>query len=767
MASRYLSDRAFEDEVRRVADALFDLSPGDTKPEIFSKGSRRVEIDGVARSRHVVHLLMATTSTKLEKVKEDVEKLGIAGESEEHSGNASKKWMVLEKAPEGPHVTYAKGKGVTLLTLQELRERYFDGRKYLAKRKNSAFGSARDPETDSAVVAEDEFIEPPLVDLETGRPTTLSEVVERLNSGAAVVLVGPFGSGKSLSLREVWFALRKPYLAGSMEFVPVAVNLREHWGAEFADEILRRHARSIAFEPEADLITAWRAGMLTLLVDGFDEMTAQGVTSISAQHMMRQIRQKALVGVRDLVAKSPRDAGILIAGRDHYFDDRSEMEHALGLQSRPFSRVRVEEFDEARAEEYLRKKGANTGLPDWLPRKALLLGYLARRGLLQDVLSINGEQGQARAWHAFVDLICRREAEHDRAAMDCETVRRVLEHLAVQVRSTPSGVGPISASMLAQAYTSVTGQVAGDAVLMQLQRLPGLTERDAEPGSRSFVDQDFLEALQGSATARQLTEGAARSNRQRFNVAPVDDHNWFEPLGSLASGVAAVQLLAAGWTLEGLVPFIRQYSSSQYGADLLHIAFAWATEVGTPLDMRGIELSGVHLGCVDLEELAVKGLRLSDAIIDQLLVGALANESDLAISNSQISEVAGVGSREHFPPTLQLVGRVDVDRYDTLRTTNAIVSLRVDDRVKALLSALKKLFRQRGAGRVVGAFHRGLPPQVEQHVDAVLQLLTQAGFAWRLKDTYHPVRKETRRAHEMLDNPTASADPVIERARTL
>lgn len=474
------------------------------------------------------------------------------------------------------------------------------------------------------------------------------------------------------------------------------------------------------------------------------------------------------MGVRDLLAKSPDTVGTLVTGRDHYFDDRRELLHALGLQSRKVTCVRVDEFDEARAEEYLRRKGATTDLPDWLPRKALLLGYLTRRGLLEDVLSIDGTHGQATAWHQFLELICQREADHDRAVMDPESVQRVLEHLAIQVRSTTSGVGPISASMLAQAYTAVTGQVPGDAVIMQMQRLPGLTERDAEPGSRSFVDEDFLETLQGAALARQLLEGfAGKQSRQRYQTSRIDDRGWFEPVGALAAAVAAVHLRSKGWSVDALLDFIRQNRTSQFGADLFHVAMTWSIEDGSTLDLRGIDLEGVTVPAIDLDEHAVRGITIKDSLIDRLVIGSFANDAQIRIADSHISSIIGAGSREHLPNTISLAGKIDIGSFDVLQTTDAIVRLGVDARLRALLSALKKLFRQRGAGRVVGAFRRGLPPELDQHMDAVLQTLVAEEFAWRLKDVYHPVRRNSRRAHRMLDNPHATTDPLIAKVLAL
>ncbi|MCZ7608470.1 MAG: hypothetical protein M5U25_20995 [Planctomycetota bacterium] len=412
--SKYQNDRQFEDDVRRTADAVFEIPAGGCKSRLFKKGKSHIEIDGVAESRYVTHLLMATTSTKFQKVKEDVEKLVFAASKERQRGVAVKSWMIVEKTPEAPHTTHAREHDVELLSMRQFRERFFDGRDYVMKREHAVFGSARDLDTESITVAADEFIEPPMTNLETRLPIAFDDLLQKVAQGFTLVLLAPFGSGKSLTVRQLWFALRDKYLSAEIDCVPVAINLREHWGAQYADEIFLRHGRSLSLHREGDLTVAWRTGSLALLIDGFDEVASQGVVQIEKSEVLREIRRTALAGVKEMVLKSPDATGIVLAGRDHYFDNDAEMLHALGLRSHKLVRVRIEEFDEDRAAQYLKRKGFSSPLPDWLPRRPLLLGYLARRQLLQDVLSIDFSQGRARAWVDLVNLICKREAEHER-----------------------------------------------------------------------------------------------------------------------------------------------------------------------------------------------------------------------------------------------------------------------------------------------------------------------------------------------------------------
>ena len=744
----------FEEHVRRVADALFELSPGQCKPKMYKHRRRTAEIDGVAVTRDVTHLIMATTERSLKKVESDCEKLTFAASSEEHNGTTVKRWMIVRNPPQAPHSDRAKKSGVTLLTLQQFQDRFFDGQRYVAKRENAPFGSARDLESGSPVMGRDEYVQPPFSFVEKGEETSLADLVDRVSNGQVVVLQGPFGSGKSLSIREIWFALRSAYLKSPGNPVPLALNLRDHWGQTYPDEILRRHARSIGFESEADIVSAWRAGNVTLLVDGFDEVASQGITLEGDRDVLRQARRDALQGTRSLLRESVERTGILIAGRDHYFDDLAELRSALGIDHSPSEIVAIGEFDEPRAKKYLGRRGFRTELPSWLPRRALLLGYLASRDLLPEVLAIDALGGQALAWSQFVELLSRREADLPRVVMDHEAVRQVLQHLAVQLRASASGVGPITEQMLGAAYEGVTGQRAGGAVLMQLQRLPGLTERDAQPGSRSFVDGELLATLQGSAVADMVPKSTRPSG------VP-DSRAWMAPLDPLGCEVAALRLRQSGRRLPVLVDRIRSFYEAQLGGDLLHVAIAWAISDQKPLECRGQELRGVHLGELDLDEVVIRDLVIRDCIVDRLVVGSLAPDSSISASGTHFGEISGVGSRAGLPSNISLDSACGVDHFESLATTASIVALDIDPRTKAFLTALKKLYRQRGAGRVIGAFRRGVPDDVRGHVDAVLDILVREGFAHRQKDVYHPIRKNTGRAHRILDNPRASQDPIM------
>lgn len=166
------------------------------------------ELDGIARLRDITHLIMATTSRKLDKAKADVKKLESAAQKEHRRGVPVEKWLVTEHQLEAEHVEFARKHNVKALTLDQFRHRFFDGRAYMTKRKKSAFGSARNLQSGSISIPEDEYVELPMNVLEVSNVPRRAGVVERaidlqglsdlLDNGHTVVLVGPLELARAL-----------------------------------------------------------------------------------------------------------------------------------------------------------------------------------------------------------------------------------------------------------------------------------------------------------------------------------------------------------------------------------------------------------------------------------------------------------------------------------------------------------------------------------------------------------------------------------------
>jgi hypothetical protein len=765
--SNYHENMNFEAEVRRAAEAVWNVPPGQCQPKRYLGDLSVGEIDGVVYLRDVTHLLMVTTSSKLEKVKEDVKKLKAAERIERKAGISTSflGWLITEKQLDPLHVKHAVDAGVRVMTLFDFKRRCFDGSKYISLRQQYPFGSAVHPRDGSFALEDQKYVDLPLL-LEAKPPQRPADkgvsadyVIDGLLRGEIFVLLAPFGAGKSFTAREMFQRLAKRFTSKDIDQAPVVLNLRDHWGEDYGDEILERHARAIAFTPKEELTIGWRANLVTMLLDGFDEIASQVVARSDDRDFLRQARRSALKGIRDLITKTPGNCGLLVSGRDHYFDDESELAHALGLLGRPYNIVRVGEFNEAQAAEFLKNNQVNLPLPDWLPRKPLLLGYLAYRGLLEDVLKIEGDRGYGFVWDKFLDLVCEREASLATSMMDSATLRLVLENLALGVRSTSSGTGPLAQSDLIQAYRQVAGQSPTDPIIAQLQRLPGLTERGQTQGTRSFVDEDFLAALQGSAVARYILHGAEMAQTTRL---------WLEGLSIRGLDTAAYLLekenASASVAISRAQSAQRQGLDGQLVADCIAVALNM-TKDGSHIDCLNILIQGAELRRIDLEEYAVEGLELRDCNIDEVLLGGQVESSTLAFRGCLIGKVSGVASKEGLPKQIFQEG-CEVRRFDNLSTNNAVVKSDLPPRVKALVTILRKLYFQSGSGRKLAAFHRGIPPgPVSKAIDEVLRQLEKEGLVSIFNKIAHPVRKQADRVSRILRAPTLSDDPLVIKLR--
>ena len=348
--------RQFEEEVRALARARWNLAPG-------AGGAQNVngqEIDCVAETEEVTHLVMCTVSRKLDKLRADVDKLVKAGRHLSQRGHTTKLWAVTLDEPTADQKEYAKRSAVVTVSVAEYRRALINAEQYFDLRSRYRFGSAADPESHSQKLPEDEYVPSGIVDVDTGERASVKSIARLLEHGDLVVLIGTFGAGKSVSLREIFFELRRRFGTTDKRLLPIALNLREHWMQPSPAEVLMRHANILGYPRAADLVRVWNAGAAIPLLDGFDELSTQSL--VSSVRTRRQARYAATAIVREFVSGARGHAGILITGRANYFDSYSELRTALGL--RKGDRIfEILPFDEQQAETYLAKKGFSGGLP--------------------------------------------------------------------------------------------------------------------------------------------------------------------------------------------------------------------------------------------------------------------------------------------------------------------------------------------------------------------------------------------------------------------
>ena len=483
--SPFSDDGHFEAEVRRLARLIWPHGKIDRSPMVDGR-----ERDAVVQTPDLVTIIEATTSRKKDKIADDAKKTNELVRRIRQQGFACRGILVTLGEPSADQeLAAAKYSGsITLESFDQFLSRLFDASEYLHARLTKQFGSIQNPKDAHFFLGREYYIQIPVVDVESGNALSTTDIGESIVSKSSrFVIVADFGSGKSMSLREVFYWLRDEFINKRHSRFPVYINLRDHAGAKYPDEILERHARDLGLKDVSQLVKAWRAGFIDLLLDGFDEFAAIGWSS--APFKLRQLRRTMLEAVRRLVVESPKAVGIVAVGRLHYFDSIREMQETLGLIDN-FQTLRMDALSEEVALKLVKAYGGAL-VPDWIPSRALLLSYLAATDFLKDASEISPTVGsRGLGWDLLLRMICSREARQH-PAIDQEAVLLFMERLATFARRSTDGLGSFSEEDLSMAFRETCGFPPDDAARVLISRLPALANIAPESGRRRFIDPDI------------------------------------------------------------------------------------------------------------------------------------------------------------------------------------------------------------------------------------------------------------------------------------
>lgn len=757
-----LNGENFEASVRQVARQLYRHA----NPTGSIKFDER-ERDEIIDTGTELIVVEATQSRKLDKTRYDlkksielVSKLKKYGRYSEYNFRIMLVTAADPTADQNEHVRITKsGCPKEVISFTELFSRLFDARHYIRVRGDRFFGSVRDPANESNYkLPQSEYIPTALNDASTGISNKASELATMLSSGGQYVVYGDYGSGKSMTLRDIYFRLRDQFTSGAQIRCPVYLNLREHIAQTQPDEALYRHADKIGFPEPHRLIAAWRAGFITLFLDGFDELTPpQFASSVSN---LRQARRFAVEIVRRFIEQTPQAAPIIIAGRESYFDGREEARIALGYNTTA-QVFDLAGFTDQDIERFLKAKSDQ--VPLWLPTRPLLLGYLANAGLLKgqdDLLSL----APAAGWDLMLQRVCEREVSQVwGVGFEASDLRLFIEGLASRARKSRDGYG-LEDSGLRSVFQAVFGRDADEPANLLALRLPGLGSVPGRPGSREFIDADFADA-------------AASGDLSRYIENPFVDstpaENVTAALGALGRQMAVARVADAGAKVS-----VALYQSSQHSrlavtsADLISIMIDERNGYkGLPLSIQDVSFEMI---VVD-PELDFSAITFTRCIVDTIELGRSPSLTDspntFRFHDCVIDRIEGAVS-EHDVPNGLLTGSSSVETYAAFTATNdAVMKSALPEPVKVLLTILRKLFMQRGTGRQYSALRRGLPPGLLKYVDPITDQVKALGLAQDVyldrKAILIPKRARSADALAIINGPNTSLHPLLEKVRGL
>lgn len=149
-------------------------------------------------------------------------------QKETAKGRLVKLWIITQHEPTGDQSSCAKDSGIDILSFEQFRRHHIDGLSYMGFRANYPFGSARDPKNDDRKVSGVKYQPQSIRRISAEGPQlAVGDLVDALTNGKTVVVLGDYGVGKSLLVREVYVKLCAKYRDDSKSSLPIAINLRD------------------------------------------------------------------------------------------------------------------------------------------------------------------------------------------------------------------------------------------------------------------------------------------------------------------------------------------------------------------------------------------------------------------------------------------------------------------------------------------------------------------------------------------------------------
>ncbi|MBX8494024.1 NACHT domain-containing NTPase [Pseudomonas cichorii] len=742
--------KKLEDHAREIASIIWHKP---AKPDRIDG----VNFDAVIRlSDEEVVLIEITEEHSLEKIRTDVAKIVPVKFNLMGQGVLAKSYIVLREEPTQGMLDIGKPQKVNVVSIKTFANLVFNYSNYISLRNSSSFGSAIDPRTGEP--DRHEYISVNYVDDTKRKVLNVQDICDRLTKGENIVLLGDYGTGKSRCVREAFQFLSEKAEGGAS--VVLAINLKEHWGAASAAEIIAGHLQRLGLSGLIDrVMQLLSAGHILLLLDGFDEVGSQ--TFGSDQSKRVSIRRDALKGIRELVESTT--AGVLITGRPHYFNSNKELLESLGLAKRtevPLFLTCAEEFSMQEAQSYLTNIGVNTSVPSWLPRKPLMFWVLAAIQSTEAEKILQGTSGELDFWGQFLSTVCIREAKIH-TSIDPHSVRLVLINLARRTRLSDRPLGRLTPKDVNESYADATGGSPDESGQLMLSRLCTLGRIEPESPDRQFVDPYIVQLLFAEGLADDITN----------KVEEVLNENWRQPLQEI--GIFLLSQWIDKFDLSSNALFMLHRASLPANRQISgELVAALSVLEGDGVDFHGLQISNSEISFLSLGIVKMCNLQFKSCIFDKIEFDSCLIESSsfFSIENSIIYMATGLSSTDKLPDWI-----VDCDVVNTENVSNSarIKASNLPPAQKLFLSVIQKIFFQRGGGRKASSLYKGGfgQPYDRKIIDQILAILVNDGYIEKSKDSsgfiYNPKREYTAKMKAIKDQLSLSKDELWVRLHSM
>ncbi len=576
-----------------------------------------------------------------------------------------------------------------------------------------------------------------------GDTYTTDRIAHELAHGRTIVLIGDYGSGKSRCVKEVFELLTN--FATYRVLTPFAINLRENWGLKRAPEIITRHLTDLGLgDRVGDALKLAYSDATVYLLDGFDEIGAQ--TWSDDPTRLVEIRRQSLMGVKELIGKAR--SGILIAGREHYFNDDAELITSLGLGNKQPLILRCDQ--ELTPEQFAEMVGHRIPvLPAWMPKTPLIATIVREIEPPAFEHMAKNSTGQIDLWSLLIETFCDREARIN-PILDADIIRLLYTHIGRLARTTSTPVGPISIRQINDAFERTTGRPPTDESAIILQRLPGLSRIGAESLDRQFVDMYILDGLK----AEDVLAIYQQQSTGDLGLA------WRHPIGEFGAQFVAARLTGTR-QLRGVAAFLKRFNDSNNLVLLSDLVAALFVADADTIDLEQLILEGGVFSDVSLGDTAVENVTLSECYFESLDITD-ADPKGIAIRGAVIFNLSGVTSATHLPPWVQ---NCEIERFQSVSTLAAIRESDLTLAQTFLLSSMRKLFLQPGSGRKESSMYKGYGDVESKRIcERVIALLVRERFCEKHQGStgalYIPNRRMTGRVKTIMSMLTTSKDDL-------
>ena len=632
-----------------------------------------VDFDCVIKKHHDYWIIVEVTENEtLDKVRTDIAKFASCKQYLFSQEIYSKFFLVLKGEPTNSMKTTAKGAKVEVISYESFAKDFFDIYSYRFARNQKIFGSSvnpisGEPDTHSytPVHYEHEY---------SKKELSLIDISKYLKDGKRAVMLGNYGTGKSRCIREL-FQIMDTKSSKDISYT-LAINLKEHWGTQRAEELIRRHLGGMGLSHMADsLIKILHTDKFIFLLDGFDEIGAQIWSSDSSK--LKQIRASSLRAVKDLIdiTSSP----VLITGREHYFNSEKEMLSVLGLKKTETEIIRCkDEFTLEEMNDYIKNLSLTISLPIWLPRRPLICQIINTidKDELEKIF-IDADNA-IEFWDTLIENICKREARIS-TALEHSTIYKILLEIADITRTQTGNTGPITTREINGAFEKVVGTAPVDDSAVMLQRLPGLSRVSSESTDRQFIDHYILDGLR----ADLLIEVVYSENIEFFRK------NWQHPLTKTGIEIVSKRISndkSANTFIQFLNKAIKDGGNKILIGDITSSIINH--ESRNVINLEGIVINSTTIGALNFSNSLIDNVLFTDSFIDEV---DITNYSFTKISFKDciIRKVYGISKGSETPPFFTN-SEIEIFESEPMSTTNRLSDLNPSHMI--FISIIKKLF---------------------------------------------------------------------------